>query len=189
MGAVTYSALRKANPYHGPDGKFTSKGGGGGASMKYTEEQQDAAIAAWSDGAYGKIRAAQTGKTNDPESVAQAEAIEEFIENAPKYTGELYRGIATDEPLDFKNGQVIDMRGLSSWTTSEDMAEEFASWGAENKYFFVTEGLSMAADISQKTMNPGEGEVLVSGKAKFKIKSMEWEPDSAETIIVLEEER
>ena len=186
---MSYNELRKFNPYHDERGRFSSGNRSGNPSSvgRYSEEERKAALDEWSDGGYGAIRAAQTGKISDRVRAKQADAIEEYIKDSPVYKGDLYRGIATDTPLDIRPGQIIDMRGISSWTKDEDVAEEFAEWGADNKYFFVTSGLSRAADISKIAMNPGEGEVLVSGKTKFRVKSAQWEPDFEETIVVIEE--
>ena len=156
------------------------------ATGKYSKADQVKAIEYWSDGGYGKIRRTQTGKSTDPTATAQGEAIEEFIDQAKTYKGDLYRGISTDEPLDLRVGQVIDMKGTSSWSKSEDAADEFAHFD-EYSYFFVTEGLTRAADISMHAMNPGEEEVLVSAKTKFKVLRIEYDPDLEQTVVVVEE--
>lgn len=186
MDATTYADLRKHNPYRDKIGRFATKNGHAGGT--YTQEEQIAALTDWSDGGYGEIRRAQTGAIDDAERRAQAEAIEEYIEQQPPYTGDLYRGIATDEPVHFRVGQTISMNGLSSWTKSEEIADEFTQFDTY-AYCFVTQGLTRAADVSKHMMNPGEQEVLVSAKTKFRIKSTEFDPDLNQTIVVVEEER
>ncbi len=156
------------------------------AAGKYSKEEQIKALEYWSDGGYGKIRRTQTGQFNDAKAKVQGEAIEEFIDQAKSYKGDLYRGISTEEPLDLRVGQEIDMKGTSSWSKNEDAADEFAHW-EENSYCFVTKGLTRAADISMHAMNPGEEEVLVSAKTKFKVVSIDYDPDLEQTIYVVEE--
>lgn len=185
--------VEKYNDNHDPaTGRFTSGPGGGkgkaAQSAKYSKKDQIAAIEDWSDGGYGYVRAAQTGKTNDPKRKAQAEAIEQYIEeNKGKETGYLARGISTDEPLKLKPGQELDMNGTSSWSKSDEVAEEFAQFD-DNKYLFVaTDGITKAADISKHAMNPDEQEVIVSKDARLKIDSVQYDYDSDITVVVVKE--
>ena len=190
--AFTYEEVKKFNPHHDPkNGRFTSGSGGSSGGGKYTQEERVAAIKDWADGSFGSIRKAQTGTLRaSGEEIKrrreQAEALEEFIADEPAYKGYLCRGISTESEIDFKVGDKIDMNGISSWSKSEDVADEFAR-EHEHSYFFATENLSRAADISKHAMNPGEAEVLVSSKTKFQIKNVEYDPDLSQTIISLVE--
>lgn len=176
----------KYNPYHDARGRFASGPGGGSTAGKFSKEEQIGAIKSWSDGAYGNIRRAQTGKSDDPTAKKQADAIEEYISQSGGVSGYLARGIATEKPMDFKAGQIIDMKGVSSWSKSDEVADEFTQNEA-NAYLFVADGVKRAADISMHAMNPGEQEVLVSSKAKFKITDVQYDPDFDQTIVSVTE--
>ena len=214
MPASTFEDILKFNPYHDAKGRFAAansatsftyspgkskahdkaiarekeRQAAATSTGKYTKEEQISAIADWSDGGYAKIRRAQRGESDDETRKAQAEAIEEFIEQAPAYTGDLYRGISTEKPVNFKVGQEISMNGVSSWSKSEDIADEFSRFD-DYSTCFVTKGLTRAADVSMHTMNPGEEEVLVSVKTNFKVTQVEFDPDLDQTIVVVEEIR
>ena len=192
--------IQKFNPYHGSDGRFSTANGAhsftyspgkskahdlaierekqrqaatGGSGGKYTKEEQIKAIEDWSDGAYGKIRRVQQGKYNGSDAQKykdQGEALEEFINSQPSFKGDLYRGISTDEEIDFKKGQKITMNGTSSWSKDDDIADEFSRFD-EYSYMFVTSNLNKAADISKYAMNPGEQEVLVSKNVTFEVEA------------------
>lgn len=69
--------------------------------------------------------------------------IEDFIAKHPKYNGKIWRGIALEKKKgedyikrlekQIKNGYPIDMKGLSSWSSAESIAEEFADNRAGNR--------------------------------------------------------
>lgn len=194
MPALTFEEILKFNPNHDSLGRFSSSNGGGGAAdgtstSQYSKEEQIKAIKDWSDGEYGYIRQTQRGDYNGDDAdkyKRKGDALEEYIASQPSFTGDIYRGISTDTPIDFRQGQKITMNGTSSWSKDEDIADEF-SQNDEYSYFFVTEGCSKAADISQHAMNPGEQEVLVSKDVTFKITYVEIDPDTGQNIVVLKE--
>ena len=183
----------KFNPNHDNLGRFSSSGGGGSAAGtptgQYSKEEQIKAIKDWSDGEYGYIRQTQRGDYSGDDAdkyKRKGDALEEYIDSQPSFTGDIYRGISTDTPIDFRQGQKITMNGTSSWSKDEDIADEF-SQNDEYSYFFVTEGCSKAADISQHAMNPGEQEVLVSKDVTFEITYVEIDPDTGQNIVVVKE--
>lgn len=187
--------IAKFNQNHGPDGRFAESpgtGGGTSSSGKYSQDEKVKAIEDWSDGGYGYVRKAQRGQIADPKRVKQAEAIEEYIAEQPDYGGVIYRGVSKEKPVTFKRGQTLDMNGVSSWSSDEEVAQLFAggenSRGEDHKYIFNAFSVSGSADIHSIAMNPGEREVLVSQNTKFVVMDVEDRkitiPDTGETTTV-----
>ena len=107
----------------------------------------------------------------------KAVAVEDFIKNSPKWAGgTVYRGIAVPEDFDvsqYKKGAVIDMRGMSSWTSSPDIADLFAT--GNKRVIFINEGKKSKNGTSVKRLSDYkiEEEVLFSNKARWKVDSQE----------------
>lgn len=108
--------------------------------------------------------------------------IEKFIELHPKYDGKIWRGISLSKEkgerylaeLNKKkiNGETTDMLSLSSWSSSEDIANDFAD-NREGDYKFVFELENKSGvGIDHLSEWQGEEEVLQSGKVKYKIKDI-----------------
>lgn len=102
-----------------------------------------------------------------------------------EYDGTISRGIRmTDSQLAaLQEGQIIDQRGISSWTNEPNVAEQFAqdarrSYGDGAAVVFVNEGgTSHGADISHLSSRYDEFEVAVSSRARQKIIRIE-KPES-----------
>jgi len=91
--------------------------------------------------------------------------IEKYLKFAPKYPEvDIYRGLklTADEIKAFKVGQTIDMRGISSFTSSAEKAREYGD-------FLVTIKNADGVSITHLSHFPKEREILMSGKLKFKI--------------------
>lgn len=144
----------------------------------------------WMGRSYDGIRAAQSGRTKgfddtreiDAQSMAeykrQAVLIEKYIEAAPKYKGEVYRGISVDS-MPFKKGMVMDMAGTSSWSASPRVARGFCNNGFGRKHSVVFR----AKDVSKSTeldhiYKAGEHEVIVSKDVKFRVANVTTEESS-----------
>lgn len=123
------------------------------------------------------FRAIRDGHAHKEESI-----IEKFINKHPKYDGKIYRGIALDkvkgETLisDLKtkkeSGGLTDMMGLSSWSSAESIANEFAdNRPGEYKFIFELNNQS-GVGIDHLSEWQGEEEVLQSGKVKYKVKDI-----------------
>ena len=198
MPAITFEQILKFNPNHDNLGRFSSSNGGGGAAAagastgQYSKEEQIKAIEDWSDGAYGYIRSTQRGSYSGADAdkyKKQGEAIEEYIKQQPDVGGELFRGISTDQPINFKRGQEITMNGTSSWSKDETIAQDFAGGeyaNGDHAYIFTGFGLKNSADISSLAMNPGEKEVVVSKDTKFRIMDVINDPNEYATYVVVE---
>lgn len=112
-----------------------------------------------------------------------AEECDKYIDMAPKWNGgRTYRGIAVDDAdvQKFKdamtNGDEIDMRGTSSWSTDVDTSAGFAKSNASKggkKIIFYTDDPQYGTSITHLSyFNDRENEVLCSSKARWKIVSI-----------------
>ena len=135
-------------------------------------------------GGYGKGKGARL-------AFDQATGLSKFIDSHPELHyngGTLYRGIETNKAglaelqKALKNGGQITMRGPSSWSTEQRVADDFAknslrSTGRGTKIIFVDEGKKKRNAIpfpySMSGIGGNQREVLYSGSASFKVKSME----------------
>lgn len=148
-------------------------------------------VSDYSDGVYDEVRAASSGESSSAYFKGIADSCEEFITASPKWDGgTLYRGISlgnSDQATinnildNASKGKPIDMRGISSWSSDEGVAQLFA--GKTNQYgtaiIFVTNGKSTSNGTSIKHLSQinDEEEVLVSNKAVFTPTKIEYKPD------------
>ena len=123
------------------------------------------------------LRKAIYNNDTKSEYYEKAVAVEDFIKNSPKWAGgTVYRGIAVPEDFDvsqYKKGAVIDMRGMSSWTSSPMVADSFAT--GNKRVIFINEGKKSKNGTSVKRLSDykTEEEVLFSNKARWKVDSQE----------------
>ena len=173
--------------------------------QKYSEEEQIEAVKGFTIGDYFDIRKIQNGidpgylsKRELEKFTQKGEAIEEYIEAKGPYKGEIYRGMNTDNDLGLKKGQVIDMRGTSSWTTDEQLGHDWAGKhsngdkgeynmlsGNERAYVFKMQAPKKSAYIDDISENQGEKEVLVSKDVRFKITNIH--DTGTQTIVTVKE--
>ena len=147
-------------------------------------------LARWQAGAWAK------GYGDDRQAFDKMYGISKFIDSHPNMqlnTNEpLYRGIrTTDEGLTqlkqaMQNGDTIDMRGPSSWSSFRGMAEQFTHTsivgeGNPHSVVFVdtTKGLRNAIPYPFS----GQAEVLTSASARYKISNIH-ERDGITYVVV-----
>ena len=160
-----------------------------GVSREQAEEYE-VSIAQYGGFSFGRIRqASYFGGVQFDEDVYAgklvtsfnkiAQNIEEFIEKSPKWSGEIYRGINLphDTVKAFKNGDIIDMQGVSSWTSSYDIAETYSHKSNKTKQnqrvIFHSNGTKQGTSIKHLAYYDFEDEVLVSTKARWQIDRIE----------------
>lgn len=144
--------------------------------LQISEEKAKAmaeSIYSYASSAYEAIRAGSRGEDNNFK--IEAENCEEFIKASPKWAGgKIYRGIEIYDEADMYaildkagKGQPIDMRGISSWTSEQSVAEKFAK--GLYPIVFITNGTSTKNGTSIKHLAryEDEDEVLVSKDAVF----------------------
>ncbi len=119
---------------------------------------------------YSNIRKASIGKNYNKDMVKKANAIDNYIENAPKFKGEVYRGMDIDNASYFKAGDKLDMKGMSSWTSDKSIGKEFTdSKSNKDRCLFRIKNSSKGTSISHLSNATREKEVMFSSKQKFKI--------------------
>lgn len=125
-------------------------------------------------------------------AIEDMESIDKFLDNAPKYNGKAYRGLAFDilEGNDFgfeefrqnyKKGNIVEFGAFSSWSKSESVAKQFSSMKAHNfdeeedylgsaQVKFVLENSSQGVEIENLCESPYQQEVLFKRNSKFRVK-------------------
>ena len=109
---------------------------------------------------------------------AKADYLEAYVQNAPQWDGgTLYRGVSRSETLrhyeGLKVGDVIDMGGTSSWSSTRLMAETFQS--GKGALMFVTDDPGKAVSVSYFSNHPEEDEVLSSKANRYIVESIDGE--------------
>lgn len=106
------------------------------------------------------------------------DGMESFIKESPKFGKSTYRGMAisTKDYAKLEKGASVDMNGISSWSTDSDIAKEFASHNKSDKntkmVIFVSPKQPRGTSVSHLS-GYGEGEVLVSHTARYKVDRIE----------------
>ncbi len=131
------------------------------------------------------------------EAMEKAKVIDRYIEAAPKYKGEIYRGLALDgDTLNsfVVGGKFSDTGTLASWTDSKDIAEMFAIGRGEELSKIPT--IIKTADPSHGTpvqhlsiFGNDEREVLVSNISTKGYTVSNISKENGITIITLDEVR
>ncbi len=111
------------------------------------------------------------------EDKATAEELEQYISKAPKWDGNgpTYRGLDLSNE-DFENlvpGAVVDMKGVSSWSSDLQTAENFSKnnvkLAGKKSCVFEVDRMDHGTSIAHVSDAPLEAEVLVSKHVKFKV--------------------
>lgn len=139
------------------------------------------------------IREYQQGKNihNKDQVAKQEQALEQYIEKAPKWNGgETFRGVKlTDDDLKrYTIGSERDMLGTSSWSSSEDVAKEFSDDGPfseRKRVIFHSNTQKNGTSVRHLSPLAYEDEVLVSKRSKYRVTKIE--KDSGIYHIYMEE--
>lgn len=143
--------------------------------------QMEDAIDRYTSNIYEDIRDHQVNGGGSAGVKLWSRYIEEFIEAAPKWNGgTTYRGMVVDDSTlaEFveavTSGHAIDMRGTSSWTTKEKIAQDYSYLGAKgNKVIFRCRGPQRGTSIKPISQVQVEEEVIVSKDARWRVVSSE----------------
>lgn len=127
--------------------------------------------------------------------------LEKFIQNHPAYDGKIYRGIAISHGKSSEflkkiyeakdTGTLIDMGGISSWSSEESVAIEFAENREQStgSYQFIFEmDNESGVGIDHLSEWHGEMEVLQSGKQKYEVVSVDKSNYTNRYKIILKEQ-
>ena len=147
------------------------KGSGKQVSLE-TAERILNSIHNYSGDGYSEIRYAYNNPAAPPELGAQLQMIDEYIHNAPKWEGTVYRGINISESTaqSILDSGEVDMLGPSSWSSEENVAQRFST-GDEpvNMVFILNDNQSGASITHIATYNGGESEVLAPSGIRYGI--------------------
>lgn len=154
---------------------------------QYSTEQAEELVEhmdLWSGGGYEYVREAQQrvseGKSYDDGWMSSGELLEDYISRAPKYSGEIYRGINVSEDRadsiinTLASGGSIDMLGTSSWSSKVKVANNFASpiWGNKAIVFRCSKTNKGTSIQHLSGYGKYEAEILVSKTARYRAKSI-----------------
>lgn len=138
---------------------------------------------------HGDIRDLQMGKFEEPpprESVERdANNIERYLANAPKYDGKIYRGMNFETEDDLNsflkaNSGGFEMNAMSSFSATQSVAESFMQ-GLDNrglKVLITVPKNKSGASVKPFSSYADEDEVLVPSKTKYRVKSQRREGDT-----------
>lgn len=161
---------------------------------KITPEQAYA-IGDWSGNGYKVMRSAQVGaeKNYGAKLAAKNEVnkqvlrVESALHNAPRYKGNIHRGIRWDLEKhaypNFDEGDVFELEAISSFSTSPQTADSFAGIASVRSashhvpvILHVDDSYS-GIDIKNLSHAGGENEILALRRAKFRVKRIIRTPD------------
>lgn len=136
------------------------------------------AIKGFTGTAYKEIRAQQRGELDGVRErmiEPTANALNEYIDRAPTWDGgPIYRGVTAEEKTSFYGnvqvGDVVDMGGISSWTSETTVADKFSGDGGA---VFVVDRPTKGTSISHLSRIPHEGEVIVGDDVHYRVTSVE----------------
>ena len=143
-----------------------------------TAKQLVNTVTEYSDGYFKDIRSGV-----DKE---RAQMVEDFIRNSPKWDNNspLYRGVSlpSNIAIKMKVGQMVDMKGVSSWSSNKGVADKFTEEGysignkperSENiGVLFFLPKTNSGASVSHFSEMPYENEVILSAMASLRVKSI-----------------
>jgi hypothetical protein len=110
----------------------------------------------------------------DPQA---AKVLEDFIEKSPKWDGNgpLHRGIGLtpQEAASLVPGAVVDMKGLSSWSSDPETAKGYAAraQSGQKRVLLELDKADTGTSIGHLSEYASEREVLLSGKTKYEVVS------------------
>ena len=144
---------------------------------KATADRYVEGLKAFTGSDYWDMRKAIYNNNFMSEYYEKAVAVEDFIKNSPKWAGgTLYRGIHISEDFDvsqYKKGAVIDMMGMSSWTSSPMVAGDFAAGSKQIIFVNSSKKSKNGTSVMRLSKFKSEKEVLFSNEARWKVDSQE----------------
>ena len=145
-----------------------------GMSVEDAQEYYTALDSYFGSG-YHSIRAGEP-----PSAAKKAKLIDQVLKKSRVYNGTIYRGIhlGSDEYSEWSKGLVkggtMDMRGISSWSSKQSVADSFAHKGSGygQSVIFKVKSTSHAAPVQHLShFGSSEAEVLAPSSVRYKISS------------------
>lgn len=147
-----------------------------GSGREISPERAEALFAGihdFSGEEYSIIREAYNNPHATQSDIDSLNAVDEYIRSAPKWEGEVYRGINVSRRTanEILSADTVDMRGPSSWSSEMNVAERFSIMGDEpvNMVFILPENHSGASITHLATFNGAESEVTAPSGVQYTI--------------------
>lgn len=147
--------------------------------LNFTQEKAEKiqdAMDFYTSSGYKEVR---NKNSNWDKAINARTELETFISKAPSYDGAIYRGTPLDELREpkfrekLKVGAEIDMEGISSWSSKEKVAVDFATRkDLPTSVLYVCNNNKTGVGIQHLSLNNTESEVLQSSASKFIIKNV-----------------
>ena len=124
---------------------------------------------------YTDIRSAYNNPHAPDDLKDKLKSIDKYINSAPKWDGTVYRGInlSNKDANEILAGNLIDMKGPSSWSSEENIAQNFSQKMKPINMVFVLNNKSGASITHIAAYNGGESEVLAPSSVRYYIDSYE----------------
>ena len=135
------------------------------------------------------IRKAYTDASPNAKDLEMMNAIDDYIHNAPKWSGRVYRGIAVSNSVaeDILSKGTVDMLGPSSWSSEYSVADRFAKPTARDEdvgiVFVMDENISGTSVVHISPFSTTENEVLAPSGVIYQINDM-YKDKKTDRIIV-----
>ena len=147
-----------------------------GSGKDISQEQAEkllSGVRTFSGEEYTLVRKAYNNP-NAPQSDSDAlNAIDTYINSAPKWDGEVFRGINVSRRTANRilSEQTVDMLGPSSWSSELNVAERFSIMGSEpiHMIFVLPQNKSGASITHLATYNGAESEVTAPSGVLYSI--------------------
>ena len=121
---------------------------------------------------YRSIRDAYNNPDASPDDVARMRYLDEYIKGAPKWDGEVYRGINVDQKTaeSILSNSDVDMLGPASWSSDFDTAERFSRGSKPVRMLFVLPENRSGASITHIASFDGmESEITSPSGVRYNI--------------------
>lgn len=121
---------------------------------------------------YRRIREAYNNPNAAAEDVQRMNYLDEYIKSAPKWEGEVYRGINIDESTanDILSRETVDMLGPASWSSEFDTAERFSRGSKPVRMVFILPENRSGASITHiASFDGAESEITAPSGIEYRI--------------------
>ena len=125
---------------------------------------------------YRRIRNAYNNPKASQEDVERMQYLDEYLKSAPKWEGQVYRGINIDKKVadNILSQERVDMLGPASWSSEFDTAERFSRGSKPVRMIFILPENKSGASITHiASFNGAESEITSPSGVKYSIQRHE----------------
>lgn len=138
---------------------------------------------------YTPIRKAYNNPNADPKDINSLHALDDYIHSAPKWKGQVFRGISVSESeaSEIMSGTSVDMHGPASWSSEQGVAERFSNGYKDVRIVFVLDDNKSGASIAHiGTYDGAESEVTSPSGVVYHIDRIRKEPKNGSEIVFID---